>query len=334
MNNLAGSDSVDMSCPLLNKLAPETITLIYEHVLSFEMPVKHATNMQPFLRKLTGVEGVEDEDNSDLQSTRAEPESSLSANARGNEKSLQHVNTSILTTSKLIYTEAIAVLYERNIISIHAGFCDYKALKSPLATDLSLATQIVSKIDMLDDQDAAKTAESIGPFLSNALLVATMGLPAIFPNSHSSNVYVYVSSRIIFDIAAMLRSLPGCRTLSFDGVGSMVASIHHYPYLNFIVQCEAIMERWATKTEDHSTRPLHPIQFTAIQFTANSLYRASRADPVGIFAIYARKLFLASRTHVSILPANYGAIEQDNHEFWTLIDICLDLTQSLLMRLS
>jgi len=54
MSDLPQPDTTDMSCPLLNKLAPETRVLIYEYVLSFGMPVKHATNLKPFLHKLTG----------------------------------------------------------------------------------------------------------------------------------------------------------------------------------------------------------------------------------------------------------------------------------------
>ena len=53
MSDHACSDTLDMSCPLLEKLAPETRSIIYEYVLSFETPVKHATNLQPFLQKLT-----------------------------------------------------------------------------------------------------------------------------------------------------------------------------------------------------------------------------------------------------------------------------------------
>jgi len=263
---------------------------------------------------------LEDEDNSDSQSTEAESESSLSAKARDNEAPIQYVNTSILTASKLIYTEAIAVFYKRNIISIQARLCDYRDLESPLATDLSLATQTVTKIDMLLGHIVSKTPESIGPFLTDAILVAIADLPAVFPNSRSSDVYLYVDSNIIFHIAAMIRSLPGCRTLSFDEVGSMVASFHHNPYLRFIVQCKEIMKRWATKTEHLSTRTL-----LSTRLSANSLYLASRADPEGIFAMHAHKLF--ARTHMHILPDNYGAIEQDGHEFWTLIDTCLELWQ-------
>jgi hypothetical protein len=55
MNDLTGSQATDMSCPLLDKLAPETPILIYEYVSSFGTPVKHATNLQPFLQKLTEV---------------------------------------------------------------------------------------------------------------------------------------------------------------------------------------------------------------------------------------------------------------------------------------
>jgi hypothetical protein len=54
MSDLTHPDKLEMSCPLLEKLAPETRAIIYEYVLSFETLVKHATNLKPFLEKLTG----------------------------------------------------------------------------------------------------------------------------------------------------------------------------------------------------------------------------------------------------------------------------------------
>lgn len=68
-----------------------------------------------------------------------------------------------MTVSKLIYTEAILVFYENNRISVDIRFCDYKALMSPLATDLSLATQIMTRIDLEHGCDAVKPNEPIGP---------------------------------------------------------------------------------------------------------------------------------------------------------------------------
>jgi hypothetical protein len=192
MSDLSHSDTLDSSCPLLDKLAPETRTLIYEYILSFDTPVKHVTNLKkPFLGKLTGgktnmkisdkhatnskafleeftggksdpedesaeaedeiaeAEGesaeaddqsdwksIEGEDDSDLESTGGEPESSPSTQATGEPEPLHLVNTSILTASKLIYNEAIAVFYKSNIISIDAQFLVYDALESPQTTDL------------------------------------------------------------------------------------------------------------------------------------------------------------------------------------------------------
>jgi hypothetical protein len=179
MSDLSHSDTLDSSCPLLDKLAPETRTLIYEYILSFDTPVKHVTNLKkPFLGKLTGGktnmkisdkhatnpkaflekfttggksdpedesaeaddqsdwESIEGEDDSDLESTGGEPESSPSTQATGEPEPLHLVNTSILTASKLIYNEAIAVFYKSNIISIDAQFLVYDALESPQTTDL------------------------------------------------------------------------------------------------------------------------------------------------------------------------------------------------------
>jgi hypothetical protein len=47
-----------MACPLLDKLAPELREKIYGYVLDFDnLPLRHATQLQPFVKKLTGVDG-------------------------------------------------------------------------------------------------------------------------------------------------------------------------------------------------------------------------------------------------------------------------------------
>lgn len=48
----------NMACPLLNKLPPELRAKIYEYVLDFDdVPLRHITQLQPFVKKLTGVDG-------------------------------------------------------------------------------------------------------------------------------------------------------------------------------------------------------------------------------------------------------------------------------------
>ena len=121
-----------MSCPL-DKLAPETRVLIYEYVLAFDTPLKHVTEMRPFVKKLTGVEPT-----SDSRITGSEIKTTTD---------MQCVNTSILTANKLIYTEAIAVLYARNTIVFDAQMCKPEDLVSARATDLSLAKHVIVKMN-------------------------------------------------------------------------------------------------------------------------------------------------------------------------------------------
>jgi hypothetical protein len=165
MDDLTTSNTTDMSSPLLDKLAPETRILIYEYVLSFDVPIKHTTNMQPFLWKLTGAkshsagdsveednesdwESIDGEDESKIRSTEADLESAPALEQSEITQSLHHVNTSILTVSKLVYREAIAVFYKTNTVKVDPQLCDYEAFQAPRATDLSLATRIVAEIDI------------------------------------------------------------------------------------------------------------------------------------------------------------------------------------------
>jgi len=362
MSDHARSDTLNTSCPLLDKLAPETRVLIYEYVLSFETPVKHATNLQPFLQKLTAKsnreipfknapdlrsflqevtgaksnsepentgadnesdwESISGEDDSDFESTEAEPESSPSTEAAGAPESLRPVNTSILTASKLIYTEAIAVFYKSNTISIDAQFCPYEALESPKTTDLSLATKIVTKVDLSKMSRNSKDSGS-GPTTFNAIRVAMVAVPAMFPKLRSSKFYLYVDPKFLFHLAAMMRANPVYRDTSFDGVGSVAASSSRNPKLKIAIQCRETMESWAAPTDDISPRTLQPILVTA-----GSLYRDSRGDPQGIHAQYAKNLFSAASP--AGLPVGYGVIDYDSYEFWTLVDQFLNLYQRVL----
>jgi hypothetical protein len=46
-----------MACPLLNKLPAELRGKIYEYVLYFDdVPLRHITQLRPFVKKLTGVD--------------------------------------------------------------------------------------------------------------------------------------------------------------------------------------------------------------------------------------------------------------------------------------
>ena len=47
-----------MACPLLDKLPPELRAKIYEYVLYFDdVPLRHITQLQPFVKELTGFYG-------------------------------------------------------------------------------------------------------------------------------------------------------------------------------------------------------------------------------------------------------------------------------------
>lgn len=377
MSDLTHSDTLDMSCPLLDKLAPETRAIIYEYVLSFETPVKHATNLKPFLEKLTGGktdmkistkhvtnsrsflgrftkgksdpevesaeaevesagaenesaeeenksdwESIEGEDDSDLQSTGAEPESSPSTEATGESEPLRLVNTSILTANKLIYTEAIAVFYKTNIISIDAQFLVFEALESPQTTDLSLATQIVTRSDLTKMAQNSKNGE-FGPIESNAIRVTMVAIPAIFPNMRSSKFFMYVDMKFLFHLAATMRAMPIISETCFDGVGSFMAYSSRSRDIKFVVQCKEMMERWAAPTDNIPLNTLQPLLVTA-----GSLYRASRGNPQGIYAQYARNLFSAASQ--ASVPQGYGLIDYDSYEFWTVIDQVLSSYQQAL----
>jgi hypothetical protein len=92
-----------MACPLLDKLAPELREKIYGYVLHFDdVPLRHATQLQPFVKKLTGVDGelpfaYED-------SAKRAPELEWIA-CDGLFGGIPKIDTAILSTCKTIYNE-------------------------------------------------------------------------------------------------------------------------------------------------------------------------------------------------------------------------------------
>jgi len=326
MSDHTTHDTVDVSCPLLDKLAPETRSIIYEYVLSFDTLIKHATNLQPFVQKLTGAEcnletgSTKLERKSASKTNRAEPESSPGTEPSDVDRSLRCVNTSILATSKLIYAEAIDVFCKNNTISVDAIFCENRVLTSPLATDLSLATQIVAEIDLLNGPHAAKDGNT-GSAEMDALSIAIAGCFNIFPKLRSSHVSIYADALHLFDIAVLADTLPAPSEYKFDGVGSAVLSCSSNPDVKFIIQCKATMKPWEREIDN-----IAPGTLSLLTISASYLCAASRGDRLSTAAQYARLLFNATLS--ATVPEEYGTIDEDSPAFWTMIDTFLSAYQS------
>lgn len=143
-----------MACPFLYKLAPELRNKIYGYVLGSDLPLertlksfvkpkehflnsrvslKHATDLQPFVKKLTGVDGEV-------------PVKYFTQHW----KQVKHErcrwrlrDVDILCTSKVVYSEAVKVLYDQNIIRVDIELFDLpNILAATNSSDLSLAKNL------------------------------------------------------------------------------------------------------------------------------------------------------------------------------------------------
>ena len=93
-----------MACPLLNKLPPEVRERIYEYVLYFDdVPLRHITQLQPFVKKLTEVAGelpfsyeVPEERDPELDWIMCDGDELFGNMA---------IDTGVLSTCKTIYSE-------------------------------------------------------------------------------------------------------------------------------------------------------------------------------------------------------------------------------------
>lgn len=174
-----------MACLFLDNLPSEIRKQIYEYVLDFDdVPLRHATQLQPFVKKLTGPDG-------ELPFQCKSP--SLAWDLCDLPFADPPVSVDILCTSKLIYTEAIKVFYDQNIISVDIELFKLANVTSPDApgSDLSLAKRLVVKFNKICDRH---TVLSRG---FNAIDLKTF-LPrtqAIFPQV--SNIAIHVDGTVV-----------------------------------------------------------------------------------------------------------------------------------------
>lgn len=167
-----------MACPLLEKLAPETRNLIYEYVLTFDTPLKHVQQIRPSIEKFGDTDWK-------TEAALSEEHSAVSASDRA--------NTSILTASKLIYTEAIVAFYKSNVVTIDPRMfgtsTKHRQIERILATDLAMATQVVTNLRL--SFGTAKEAE-VGLGGSTNLLLK--GYPKMFPKLRAGRVNIYTDA--------------------------------------------------------------------------------------------------------------------------------------------
>lgn len=278
--------------------------MIYEYVLSFDTPLKHLAKMQPFVKEFTGSES-----NTDSRSSGPEIEPTTD---------IRRVNTSILTANKLIYVEAITVFYKHNIIHVDSQICIYESIVPLRATDLSLATQVVVKIDELVNPE-------VNDRISTAMTMSII-LPAIFPKLRTCSVYVCVDtnprpSAYLHTVGSSLRESDLFSEVCFNGVGSVHAISTDSPCLKLVLQSRWTIDRWETP------KPLPAGHLALTDVPAPSLYQASRADPQNVYAQRAQYIFNLFKM-LRELP-QLEDVEQDGYEYWTCIDASLCALQKL-----
>ena len=297
-----------MSCPLLEKLAPETRRLIYDYVLTYNKPLQHVQELRPFIKQST-------------QSTDFGAGEASSEDHTHTSDSIQRIDTSILTTSKLVFTEAIVAFYGSNIISVDAPICKPENVPVLRATDLALATQVVTRIRLNLDCIAA------GPIkLAECVDIARKTLPAIFPKLTSASVYIYTDAfpkpvTILFMAADSMCGSSEFDTVQFEGVGSVVAYASDCPGLKFIVQSQNTVVHWEIDEEP-------PRSISLLDLTTKRMQRYSQEMPPGTVFRLAQSMFDDKRDTVVPPVPSYAVIDSGSLEFWTVVNKILRDVQS------
>ena len=301
-----------MSCPLLDRLAPETRNLIYEYVLTFDAPLKHVHKMRPFVEK--SARNTKSIDSIESNGSKAETISSEEPSAAS--KSSNRVDTSILSTSKLIYREAIAVFYKHNTIHIEASMCRRENAIPLYTTDLSLANHVTVESTLKAESEDG-TLDGLGEIAR----FASAGFPLIFPKLKTVTVYVNTDAHplpvsALFALTDKLSSTSGFAGVKFNGVGSSVAYTvlpPGNPKFNLIMQCKATVARWANgQAIANYAGDVMNMSLRVVHDYCKANNPPNTVDPV------TRNLF--NRSHDAIVPIGYPVIEPNSYEFWTVAD--------------
>lgn len=299
-----------MSCSLLDKLAPETRTLIYEYVLTFDTPLKHVHKMRPFLEKSLQSKELK-KSNDANKSNKSTTETASTEEPSAASHSSNSVNTAILTTSRLIYQEAIAVFYKHNTITIDTAICGLEKIERLRRTDVALARQVITVSDL---KFAAQTGIVGG--LGDVARFAMTQFPNMFPKLKAVTVYVYTDShpspvKALFGLTTCLRTLPNAAPVKFEGVGSVVAFPEHAPKCKVVLQCKTSVDRWANgKISSRSC--------CVLSMTMRWLHDSYEGDPNGAVDQIAEMFF--NRLGNTVLGSGYPPIEKGGYEFWTVAD--------------
>lgn len=294
-----------MSCALLKKLAPETRTMIYEYALTFETPLKHVHKMRPFIEK--SGQNTESPESHNSKTETSSSEESPAAN-----DSFNRVNTSILTASKLIYQEAIAVFYKYNTITIDNAICKPENVERIRRTELALARQVITVSDLKFD---AQTGTVVGG-LGSVAGFAMEHFSNIFPKLKAATLYVYTDThpslvKALFGLKTCLRTLPNAAPVKFEGVGTVVAFPEHVPKCKVVLQCKTSVDRWANgKISSDSCY--------VSSMTMRWLHDSYERDPNGAVDPIA-EMFL-NRLGSTVTGSGYPPIEKGDYEFWTVAD--------------
>jgi hypothetical protein len=268
-----------MSCDLLEKLAPETRTLIYEYVLTFNTPLKHVHKMRPFVEK-------SGQNTESAESNKSKTETSSSEEPSAANDSFNRVNTSLLTTCKLIYKEAIAVFYKLNKITFDTAICKPRNLLALYTSDLSLVTQVTVESVMKIDPANGRTDG-----LGEVATFSAEGFWLVFPKLKAVTVYVYTDAHplavsALFAITAKLSSTTGFEGVKFDGVGSAVAH-PNWPTLptqhtkfTLVVQCRKTVDRWANAREAYNADDVMSISMRLVHYIWKEDNAPGTIDPI------------------------------------------------------
>ncbi|KAM0714270.1 hypothetical protein Q7P37_010057 [Cladosporium fusiforme] len=248
-----GPTTNNMASPFLNKLSPELRCRIYEYVLAFDTPLHHATKLQPFVKKLTGADpkatykdaGTQTDADSASnieQSVRLPEAMEMNVGAESNTdsdsdesaSSSQLVNTAILTTSKLVYIEAIPIFYKVNTINIKSHLQGLE-ITPPRATDLSLSKRVIMLAlippNLLDEDSSDKLQ----------FLDFVPGRE-VFHGLEDLVIHAYTDAvpKPTIALLSMAKVFRRMYPTTFNGVGSFVVQMR--PGVTLVVEYQAMAE--------------------------------------------------------------------------------------------
>lgn len=330
-------------------LPPEIREIIYGYALAFETPLSHVNRMQPFVKKLTGVDGEIPVASCFLQRdpgvlSESTEESSLESDSERDTK-LDSGSDSEPTSD---HGGDVEINHDSECISRYGSGSDHEDERTRVNTAILTvdkrtykeAIAVFYKINVIHFDFDLVHMTMTSPHGSDLSLATRVFTRAGTPLKSLEYLQVMHTDRAVAALSNMLPTLSEatlqvttdssftallqlfeyvrqCRleaprfNARFDGVGSVAADIH--PRIHLALKYDKIVQHWRESANDP-----YPAQSCLLNSPSARTLKRMKED--GRLERHGRIMTLLQNVYNSYLLDDIFEDDEDSYEFWTVIE--------------